>query len=253
MLKENRSGTTAQRLCYAMELSQKKQADLVRETGINKSAISRYLSGEYEPKQEAIYRLAKALNVSEMWLWGYDVPMERNERVSDDKAIRLGSQETQRFAKRLKELKEAGNISPRKFANEIGISKSDLASYECGEKEPSLSMLNTLADYFGVTVDYLLGRDSFSIDHQALQNSVAKSTSNLYALSLKEHEIIEAYRDQPEMQPAVDKLLNIYEDTNSVKVYRAAKSEESHPDEIISISRERLQKLKDAPETDDIL
>lgn len=144
------------------------------------------------------------------------------------------------------------DTKPNPVAKSLGISSGVLTKWKSGGT-PNGETLAKIADYFGVTVDYLLGRDSFSIDHQALQNSVAKSTSNLYALSLKEHEIIEAYRNKPEMQPAVDKLLNIYEDTNSVNVYRAAKSEESHPDEIVPMSRERLQKLKDAPETDDIL
>lgn len=60
-----------------MDRAGKKQVDLVRETGLQKSAISRYISGEYEPKQEALYKMGKALDVAEMWLAGYDIPMER--------------------------------------------------------------------------------------------------------------------------------------------------------------------------------
>lgn len=69
--------TTPERLREAMRVKEKKQIDLVRATGIDKGSISNYLSGRYEPKQEAIYKLSMALGVSEMWLWGYDVPMER--------------------------------------------------------------------------------------------------------------------------------------------------------------------------------
>lgn len=72
-----RVSATPDRLREAMDLSGKKQVDLVRITGIDKGSISNYLSGRYEPKQEAIYKLAMALDVSEMWLWGYNVPMER--------------------------------------------------------------------------------------------------------------------------------------------------------------------------------
>ena len=71
---------TSERLKLAMDLRGKKQVDLVRETGIDKGSISHYLSGRYEPKQEAVNKLAIALNVSEMWLWGYDVPMERQQK-----------------------------------------------------------------------------------------------------------------------------------------------------------------------------
>lgn len=82
-----RGSTTPERLREAMRLSGKKQVDLVKSTGIDKGSISNYLSGRYEPKQEAIYKLAMALNVSEMWLWGYDVPMERPQEQKNNDAI----------------------------------------------------------------------------------------------------------------------------------------------------------------------
>ncbi len=77
----------ASRLREAMDMRKKKQVDLERETGINRSAISRYLSGEYEPKNKPIYELAKALDVSEQWLMGYDVPMERPKAQKNNDAI----------------------------------------------------------------------------------------------------------------------------------------------------------------------
>ena len=71
--------TIAERMGEALQIRQMKQSELVEKTGIGKSSISTYLSGEYEPKQRNIYKIAKALNVSEAWLMGYDVPMKRTE------------------------------------------------------------------------------------------------------------------------------------------------------------------------------
>lgn len=82
-----RSATTAERLQEAMRLTGKKQADLVHATKLNKSTISRYISGEVEPRQEAAIKLAKALDVSEMWLWGYDVPMRKTEGQKKNDAL----------------------------------------------------------------------------------------------------------------------------------------------------------------------
>ena len=81
-----RVALTKDRLKEAMNEAGKKQADLVRETGLNRGTISRYLSGEVEPRQDAAYKLALALNVSETWLWGYDVPKERSagQKKNDD-------------------------------------------------------------------------------------------------------------------------------------------------------------------------
>lgn len=69
------------RIRQGMELRGMKAVDLVQATGIGKSAISQYISGKYEPKQVAIHKIAKALNVSEAWLMGYDVPMQRIEEI----------------------------------------------------------------------------------------------------------------------------------------------------------------------------
>lgn len=70
--------TIAQRIKEGLAIRGMKQADLVYKTGIGKSSISTYISGDYEPKQRNIYKIAQALNVSEAWLMGYDVPMERS-------------------------------------------------------------------------------------------------------------------------------------------------------------------------------
>lgn len=67
----------AGRLREALTIRQMTQAELANISGISKSSISRYLSGAWKGKQDAVYALAKALDVSESWLMGYDVPMER--------------------------------------------------------------------------------------------------------------------------------------------------------------------------------
>lgn len=74
-------GTFSSRFQKALELRNMKQANIVEKTGIGKSSISTYLSGEYEPKQRNIYKIAKALDISEAWLMGYTNNMERREKV----------------------------------------------------------------------------------------------------------------------------------------------------------------------------
>lgn len=83
-IENKRPSTTAERLKERMDELGLKQVDVVKLTGIDKGALSSYLSGKYEPKDKTIFKLAKVLNVNEMWLWGYDVPKERQERLSDD-------------------------------------------------------------------------------------------------------------------------------------------------------------------------
>lgn len=63
------------------------------------------------------------------------------------------------FAQRLRELKEAKGVSFSQMAKETGISIAVLYRYMAGKTEPSLSYCTWLADYFGVSLDYLAGRD----------------------------------------------------------------------------------------------
>ena len=73
----DRVATCAERIKKALTIKGMKQSDLCRLTKIPKSALSQYISGAFEPKQDRIYLMAQALNVSEAWLMGLDVPMER--------------------------------------------------------------------------------------------------------------------------------------------------------------------------------
>ena len=82
MYKE-RVTTCSDRLKEGLRIRGMKQSDLCKATKIPKSAMSQYLGGIYEPKQDRIYLISKALNVSEAWLMGYDVPMERKTPSSD--------------------------------------------------------------------------------------------------------------------------------------------------------------------------
>lgn len=80
--------TIANRIKQGLSIRNMKQADLVEKTKIGKSSISTYISGAYEPKQRNIYKIAKALDVNEAWLMGYDVPMER-ENSKNNKATSI--------------------------------------------------------------------------------------------------------------------------------------------------------------------
>ena len=62
------------------------------------------------------------------------------------------------FPTRLRRLREARRMSRRTLSELCGLSKSMIAVYERGEADPSAATLCLLADHFGVSTDYLLGR-----------------------------------------------------------------------------------------------
>lgn len=62
-----------------------------------------------------------------------------------------------KFNERLKELRIEKGLSQKQLSKEVNISQSALAYWETGERTPNAQAIITLAQYFGVTTDYLLG------------------------------------------------------------------------------------------------
>ena len=92
------------------------QTELAKRTGIRQSSISDWLNDRYEPKQDKVYIIAKALNVSPAWLLGYDEPStNQTEGYYVDP-------ETAEFAEYRRTRPEARLL----FSASRGISKEDM-------------------------------------------------------------------------------------------------------------------------------
>ena len=61
---------------------------------------------------------------------------------------------------RIKELRTAHNLTQVEFANKLSVAKQTVSNWENNNIQPSIDMLIKIADYFGVTTDYLLGRNN---------------------------------------------------------------------------------------------
>ena len=72
----------AKRIRKALSIRNMTQSELCRRTKIATSAMSEYLRGLYDPKQDKIYLMSEALNVDPVWLMGFDVPMEKEHKKS---------------------------------------------------------------------------------------------------------------------------------------------------------------------------
>lgn len=64
------------------------------------------------------------------------------------------------FGKNLKELRNSRNIIQKDLAEYIGVSRAIISQYESGDKFPSVETIEKIAEYFGVTIDYLLGSNN---------------------------------------------------------------------------------------------
>ena len=90
-----------------------------------------------------------------------------------------------KFNERLKSLRRESGLSQQDFAKQLGTSKSSINMYERGEREPGLEMLEAMADYFNVDMDYLLGKSTHKsksawlegVEHMACNDTAQKIKS----------------------------------------------------------------------------
>ena len=67
---------------------------------------------------------------------------------------------------RLKELRKKKGISQLRLATDLNTTQNTIRRYETGEREPGIEELLKIADYFNVSVDYLLGRTDDPLIHK---------------------------------------------------------------------------------------
>ncbi len=84
-----------------------------------------------------------------------------------------------KFSDRLKSLRQARGLSQQKLADILEISKSSINMYERGEREPGLDMLETIADFFNVDMDYLHGKTNIPNNSLFLRWNNQKDTESL--------------------------------------------------------------------------
>ncbi len=82
------------------------------------------------------------------------------------------------FGRKLKELRLEKNINQSELSKIIGVSPSTVGMYERDQRFPDKDMLTKIADYFEVSVDYILGRTdkrNFNIDEKPKLDEVVKT------------------------------------------------------------------------------
>lgn len=100
------------------------------------------------------------------------------------------------FHERLKNLRLEKGLTQSDVADAINTSRAAYTNYELGNRLPDYDTLISIAQFFQVTTDFLLG---------VSKNRYIDSPKSLSHDQI----VIDAYKSKPEMQPAVDKLLGI--------------------------------------------
>lgn len=80
------------------------------------------------------------------------------------------------FSEKIKELREEADLSQKELADRLKISQSAITKLENNLREPTGSTLIAYADYFDVSLDYLVGRDN---NFKVLQNEISENEKEL--------------------------------------------------------------------------
>lgn len=80
------------------------------------------------------------------------------------------------FSETLKRLRKSKGFTMGKMADELGISSGSISNYENGQRLPDIEIAAKIADYFGVSIDYLLGRDELKLKEKHVDELTAKTT-----------------------------------------------------------------------------
>lgn len=91
---------------------------------------------------------------------------------------------------RLKEIRESKGMTQTQLGEVIGAKKSAVSLWESGKRQIDNNTLKSLADFFGVSVDYILGRDQEETDQAAITT----------ALLTREERMLEMFRQMDEKE-----------------------------------------------------
>lgn len=113
---------------------------------ISPDALSKYERGKREPKLATWQKLADYFDVSIDYIMG----------IEDDEGF------GEPMKNRIAELRKEHGCSQEILGEAIGISRQSVSLYETGKCEPKQGILIKLADYFGVSIDYLVYHEGVS-------------------------------------------------------------------------------------------
>ena len=208
-----------------MSVEQRQQiSSMLQSQGLSQSEIDIILNGEYQ-SYDSEYDLESAFG-------GLRKHGDILEKLSDGytmdelQAQGISPQKIDAFNQMLSEK----NITVDKLAELIGKNRATIYRYESSEIEKlPTSVLEPLCKALGTTPAYIMGWT----DPDTSQNENINSNKDIF--SVHEKKVITAYRNKPEMQPAVDKLLGVEEEVLIPTVKAARSKDNSQPIEIVNL------------------
>lgn len=179
---------------------------VAKDTGLNPTTFTDWKKGKSSPKTDKLQKIADYFDVSLDWLTGNSNFRSVQKAFNPEKE----NNSYKVFELLLKE----HDTTPYKVSKDTGIGTATLSNWKNGKYTPKQDKMQKLADYFGVTIDYLMtGKDSASeetpIDIDHAQNETERK---LLVLCRKANDVSEEERED---------IINLFE--NTIDLYLKAK------------------------------
>ncbi len=72
------------------------------------------------------------------------------------------------FAERIRDLRIAKRMTQQELGNKFGLTSTGISYWESGKAIPNMEMMNKLSDFFGVTIDYLIGKNKIDENNEGM-------------------------------------------------------------------------------------
>ena len=133
-------------------------------------------------------------------------------------------------------------VAPTAACRAVGLSN---ATFTCwtDESVPRRATLQRIADYFNVSIDYLLGKEQE-------KKTPSKVLSSSFPFPPQETALVIAYRTHPNEQAAVNKLLDVPTSPDEILLYNAAYLGEKGSEGFVTMPADEWEQLKNTPVTD---
>lgn len=177
-----------------------------KDTGIATATLSDWKNGRSTPKNDKLQKIADYFNVSLDWLTGnsdYRNVQDLIKSESNDNGYLAFS----------KLLNERG-VTAYKVSKETGVTQSTLSGWKRGRSTPKTDNMKKIADYFGVSIDYLMTGKESNDENTSTEKDYAKNETErkLLVLCRKANDVSEEERED---------IINLFE--NTIDLYLKAK------------------------------
>ncbi|WP_432662550.1 helix-turn-helix transcriptional regulator [Wukongibacter baidiensis] len=116
---------------------------------------------------------------------------------------------------RLKKLRKDKKITQKELAKILNIQNTTLSQYENGVNEPNDEMKVKIADYFGVTIDYLLGRSNVKQINADIDKEANELADEIIEIYIQKGKIKRGEKITPEQREKILKEIELFVDMSN--------------------------------------